>query len=85
MYLTLANNLKQGYSTTTVQVDLQSTDKSDSTLVVPDKITPGSLGAAFGNKKANDVAEQTPMVKKAKIDLLDPIVATTSASKEKVN
>ena len=81
---TPADNLKQGNSTTAVQVQLQSKDKSDPTLDAPNTTTE-SVGAACGNKKKKNLVEQTPMGKKAKVDLLNPIIATASTSKEKVS
>ena len=47
----------------------------------PYRTTPESVGAAYGNKKKADLAEQTV----GKIDLLDEIIPTASTSKEKVS
>ena len=74
--------MTQGNSTTTVQVQLQSKEKRGPTLNAPYRTTPESVGAAYGNKKKADLAEQTPM---GKIDLLDEIIPTVSTSKEKVS
>ena len=73
--------MTQGNSTTTVQVQLQSKEKSGPTLNAPYRTTPESVGAAYGNKKKADLAEQTV----GKIDLLDEIIPTVSTSKEKVS